>query len=592
MSGSLQPAQARRTVVYRPARYPGFTAWTTAFDYGGGRIGLSFSETITAPNPRYTPPKLEESEVIGAPVSYGSVFCGDPKQSSYRVYLASDDCGRTFYETGRCPLEDGSFCNVGFEDGRILGLEVPPVHKTEGGILVRESRDGGATWVPVTHLFPGTAPYLWRVRRLRSGAIVVLACFYGTPWGEGRERGTRNTMLPGESYQNKIQTFFLTSKDGVHYSEPHYVLPGTGAHEYDFAELEDGSLLFIAGDVQGTPVARQQVWPTPHGWVNGTLYGIGRGAPPDAAANPQGGYVPESFVALPGGLLVGSRRNKPYSVSNDLGANWTPLEGLPTSLYQPFFLLMPDGTLANFGHFGGDQGFGQEEMWIGADLFRIEGEMPQSTALSLERELAPDGSHYENRFSCVLRAGGRPLPGQTVTFRFAPQWAEDGSINTQPQNESPIQLQACTDEQGRAQAHAAAYDNIGDIHFSYRVDVIYTPGSGDPYAPCEGPTICCMALRPWRGRRYPYDAYFAEGKLFLSPAFLQAYPRLPELLAPLCGGESSMLPAGLLPEGAAERLTASGVLRRESGELHWIHSVHARCPLDGVLPMAGGDEYC
>ena len=68
-------------------------------------------------------------------------------------------------------------------------------------LRVRESADGGATWRDVCRLLEGCAPYLWRVRRLKSGEIIVLASLYGTPWGPGRERATRNTMLPGESYE-------------------------------------------------------------------------------------------------------------------------------------------------------------------------------------------------------------------------------------------------------------------------------------------------------------------------------------------------------------------------------------------------------
>ena len=110
-------------------------------------------------------------------------------------------------------------------------------------------------------LLEGCAVYLWRLRRLRDGSLLVLASFYGTPWGIGCERATRNTMLPGETYLNKIQTFFLHSTDGRSFSGPHYVLPGTGAHEYDAAELSDGRLLFVAGDVQGAaqPSSRRAV---------------------------------------------------------------------------------------------------------------------------------------------------------------------------------------------------------------------------------------------------------------------------------------------------------------------------------------------
>ena len=78
-------------------------------------------------------------------------------------------------------------------------------------------------WTDVRRLLEGTAPYLWRVRCLRDGTLVVLASLYGTPWGPGRERATRNTMLPGETYQSKIQPFFLTSRDGREFSAPNYI---------------------------------------------------------------------------------------------------------------------------------------------------------------------------------------------------------------------------------------------------------------------------------------------------------------------------------------------------------------------------------
>lgn len=587
----LHPIDSRRDVIYRPVKRPGFTAWTTAFDYGNGRIGLSFKETVACPNPDYAPPALEDSEVIGAPVSYGSVCCGDPGQTSYRVYLASDDCGRSFYETGRCPISEGSFCNVGFPDGRILGFDAPEVHKSEGGILVRESTDGGKTWQFVDHILTGTAPYLWRVRRLRSGTILLLCCFFGTPWGPGRDRSTRNTLFPGESHRNKLQPFFLTSEDGRQFSGPHYVLPGTGAPEYDCAELEDGSLLFIAGDTQGTQVARQQVYPSPYGWINGSLYGVEKGAPPDPVNAPQGGYIPESIVALPGDLLVGGRRNRPYAVSNDLGANWHILEGLPKGLYQPFLLRMPDGTLANFGHLGGDQAFGQEDMWIGADFFRLAGSMPQSTRLTLSRVLSDDRSHYLNRFRARLTSGGQPVCGEAVTFRFQILWKEDGNVNTAPQKDAPLQITAVTNAAGCATADVSRFDSIADIHFSFRVDVVYEPDETSGYAGCPGPAMACLGLRPHRNCRHPYDGYFAEGTLFLAPQLLEICPDLLQRLEPLCGRESDLLPDGILPEEIIRRLTRCGVLRVVDGSLRWLRSVHAPTPLNKVLLQADGDEY-
>ncbi|MFR4993976.1 MAG: hypothetical protein ACLTCV_04795 [Oscillospiraceae bacterium] len=185
--------------------------------------------------------------------------------------------------TGGCPLlaerlvsERGALV-----DGRLVGLDVGRVNAARTGwcdyIAVRESTDGGSTWTETARLLEGCAVYLWRLRRLRDGSLLVLASFYGTPWGIGCERATRNTMLPGETYLNKIQTFFLHSPDGRSCSGPHYVLPGIGAHEYDAAELSDGRLLFVAGDVQGTPVGRQLVRRSAQGFINEPLLPIGAG---------------------------------------------------------------------------------------------------------------------------------------------------------------------------------------------------------------------------------------------------------------------------------------------------------------------------
>ena len=57
-------------------------------------------------------------------------------------------------------------------------------------------------------------------------------------------------------------------------------------------------------------------------------------------------------------------------------------------------------------------------------------ELPRAATSSLERMLAPDGSRYINSFRARLTAGGRPLAGQEVVFRFNTYWNEDGSVNT------------------------------------------------------------------------------------------------------------------------------------------------------------------
>ncbi|CAL8979674.1 hypothetical protein PROP_02891 [Propionicimonas sp. T2.31MG-18] len=587
----VRPSHHRRVEVYAPAVRPGFTAWVTAFEYGDGSIGVSFKETTQAGNPTYERPTLEMGEAAGSPVSYGAIDFASPLLVSERVYLRTTD-GERYIETGRCPIEEGAFTNIGFPDGRIIGLEVRRVNDARTGwcdeIDVRESTDGGSTWTVLPPLLAGTSCYVWRVRRLRDGTIVVLASLYGTPWGVDRERTTRNTMFPGETYLSKIQTFFLTSSDGRTYSGPHYVLPGIGAHEYDMVERPDGSLLFIAGDVQATPVARQVVERRDGAWINGSMLAIALGAPADPSANPQGGWVPETVVARADGLLVGARRNKPYSVSNDDGRNWLPVEGMPPSLYQPFLITMPDGTLANFGHVGSDSPFGHQDMTIGVDLFDIENTLLPSPRLTLRRLLDDAGDQYLNRFAARLTVGGEPLAGAELTFRFVEVWNPDGSFTTCPQSEAPYQLTAVTDRDGTAVVHAAAFDGRGDINLYYNADVVYRPSTG---IPVDGPMMVTIALTPRRGDDQPHEAYFMEGTLYIADRLEADHPGLIALLGATAPQDDPGLDVPGLPPGALARLAAAGVVEQADGAWRWISSVHAPHTLAAVRPMPHDDQY-
>jgi hypothetical protein len=591
---TVRPAQHQRVEVYAPEVRPGFTAWVTAFEYGDGSIGVSFKETRQAANDRYERPTLEMGEAAGSPVSYGAIDFASPLLVSERVYLRTTD-GISYTETGRCPIEDGAFTNVGFPDGRIIGLEVRRVNESHTGwcdfIDLRESTDGGSTWTTLPPLMSGTSCYVWRVRRLRDGTIVVLASLYGTPWGSDQERTTRNTMFPGETYLSKIQTFFLTSTDGISYSSPNYVLPGIGAHEYDFVERPDGSLLFVAGDVQATPVARQIVQRRPEGWINGSMLAIAVGAPPDPVSNPQGGWVPETMVAAHDGLIVGARRNKPYSVSNDDGRNWIPVADLPVSLYQPFMIELADGRIANYGHVGSDSPFGHQDMTIGVDIFTIDNTLPASPKLTLQRLLNEANDQYLNRFAARLTVGGEPLPGAKLTFRFVEVWNPDGSYTTCPQEAAPHQVTAVTDSDGVAVVDAAMFDGRGDINLYYNADVVYLPAEGDPGIAVAGPMMVTIALTPRRGDDQPHEAYFMEGTLYIADRLEQAHPGLIAALQRLAPQSDPELDPQALPDGALDRLVAAGVIEPSGDGWRWIHTVHAPKPLVAVRPMPHDDQY-
>ncbi len=582
--------------VYIPAVRPGFTAWVTVFACPGGGVGLSFDETVREQNPVFQRTRLEMAEAACVPVSYGSVECGTADQTVWRVFMHSDD-GVHFTETGRCLRQRSAYSCAALPDGRLLGFDVP--RRNDDGtawadwLRVQESRDGGSTWTGERRILKGSVPYMWRLRTLRDGTVILLLSLQGSPWGVGRERGTRHTEFPGENQMNRIQACFMTTGDGVHFSEPHYILPGIGAHEYDVCEPEEGTLLFIAGDVQGTPAGRQIVRRTEDGWLNGPLLPIYAGAPEDPAADPQGGYIPETFIFDERtSCILGCRRGKGYALSADLGANWvrTEPDGEGPKLYQPVMLSLPGGYAGVYGHVGGDNAFGQHDMMILCHRLRPDcaRRLPSGAHLKMRRLTDDGNTKYINAFEAQLVCPGRDTAGKRLRFRFMPFWDSDGSVNTAPLSASTLYLEAVTDGEGKARVHVPFFDGTADIHLAYRIDVCFM--GDEDIAPCPGPAMTVLALTPVRGCPFPYDGYFAEGTLYLSPAFLKDYPDALERLKEVLGREE--LPCGVLSREAEERLLACGVLRRTGGDRPaWITSLHEKRPLNDVRPMLSGDDY-
>lgn len=115
------------------------------------------------------------------------------------------------------------------------------------------------------------------------------------------------------------------------------------------------------------------------------------------------------------GRIVGYRRNKCFSLSNDYGENWTRIEpDVPFDfLYQPYLLALDGGRLGLYGHVGGDNAFGENDMTIQAQVFAPEcaRDMPRAAQLSLERMLAP-GRERIYQFVPRTPDGGRPPAGR------------------------------------------------------------------------------------------------------------------------------------------------------------------------------------
>ena len=73
------------------------------------------------------------------------------------------------------------------------------------------------------------------VARALSGrrTLIVLASLYGTPWGPGASAPPATPCSRARA-TNKIQTFFLNHARRARSSAGSTILPGIGAHEFDF----------------------------------------------------------------------------------------------------------------------------------------------------------------------------------------------------------------------------------------------------------------------------------------------------------------------------------------------------------------------
>ncbi|MPM80454.1 hypothetical protein SDC9_127501 [bioreactor metagenome] len=214
--------------------------------------------------------------------------------------------------------------------------------------------------------------------------------------------------------------------------------------------------------------------------------------------------------------------------------------------------------------------------------------MPQSCTLTLTREIDEQKTHYVNAFSARLLSGGRPAAGQSVLFRAHPVWNADGSYSTIPQSEASLQVEAVTDETGSAHMAFPMFDNRPDIHFYYNIDVVFRPEEGKGFAPCDGPMMCVSGLTPHRKNRWPYDAYLAEGKVFLSP---QLQRDIPDAMAEINAlGSRRPVQKGDLSDALLKRLLDAHLLSETPEGYAWYACVHPKDPFE-ALDMGSGDWY-
>ena len=500
-------------VVYSPEHHPGYTAWVAAFLYGNGDIGLSFDEIRRQPNPGFTPPSIEflESADLAYLFSRTYIPTSHPELLQERVYLKSTDGGNTWKEFHRGRGKSGY--RVGFPDGRLVAASYGGNHSPERGTdrnytTVEESRDGGRTSRRIARL-PAVGTH--RFKKLRDGSLVILGPLAPT-YGPGGCRPKSGARFPGEHYDH--QAAIMHSPDGGYtWTGPHYVLPGVSAPEADFVELPDGRLLVINSSVQAGAAVRQFVQRVDTGFVCDPVMDIQKGAAD--SHNMQSGIVPEAIDITPDGVIIGARRLSAYACSNDLGATWHTIAGLPDCGYQPQVLCLPDGRFMAAWHRGTDSAFGQQDMCIGIHAFRLEiKNLPRPTALTLERSLSDDNSQFINAFAARLMVGDHPLPGKAVDLRVKFTWLGDGRVNPTPIDQTHDIRTAETDADGVARFVLADIDAVPDMHHTYDVQAIFTPRPADHLAPCRSVHFHCYNKTSKRNTPYAYPLYFAESPPF------------------------------------------------------------------------------
>ena len=454
--------------VYEPKIQPGYSAWAVPWRSPNGQVYLAFLEKRRAENPAWQAVPLEFFEAMGLPINYHITFCNGAKNIvGESVVLRSDDEGRTWREVGRSvsrvmnlfswtSLDDDVIMRAVCDDYVAFDPDKP------SNLWVEVSDDQGNIWKQRSVIAENIHTAAYRLKRLHDG-VLVLAAPYTEGFGPGRPRPWRQVKRTGV-VDELLCGVFISRDNGYTWSDPLILFPGNWAPEPDFVELPSGDLLFFNSIVQSPAyAARQFVHRQGYRFLPGPMYKVADGK------------VPETVTLTGTGLLVGTSRGRDYVCSNDLGASWYQIDGMPKSKYQPYIMQMRDGTFLNAWHHGGDNYFGQIDQYIGTHRFRLQGHLPVATQLTIERDRSCDDEIYLNTFTVILTAEGKPLAGKTIQFAFNMRYTEDFERSSDPRV-SGTRSSVVTDEHGLATLDLRVpMDAVENIHQHYRVVAWYAP---------------------------------------------------------------------------------------------------------------------
>jgi hypothetical protein len=454
------------TKVYQSKQRPSHTSWVSLFPAGKGDWYLSCQE-VTATDPPQPRASKQYVYEMSLPHGYDS-----SKFLKEQVLLESDSSLKNWTVVARTPIQGsfGSFAQARTKDGRLLRFIwacYSPDPSVKSSDIYYQSSDGGKTWQKMpTFVSGGFAWYPHRLRTLRDGTL-VLAAPRAPKWGRDSDYPIRAAMKLDTVSDMEMMLFF-SHDEGRTWSNPLPIFSGQTISETDFIELPDGNLLFTNSSIFANP-GRQFVYRDGNRFTPGPLERV------------HSGTVPETVCLTEDGVLVGCQRPGTYYWSNDLGQNWQPLAGAPSTIevYQPWIVYLGKGKLACAGHYGADDPIKSRDQFISIHTFQVEARVkPAHVKLWAERDYDDAKKRFLNAYSISLKTDNTPLAEKDIHVWYVARNSPGyDSFNSKRLEERMAlggkKIVVRTDSHGIAHLRLPEFDRIEDIHASYQLVISF-----------------------------------------------------------------------------------------------------------------------
>jgi hypothetical protein len=450
------------TKVYQSKQRPSHTSWVSLFPAESGKWYLSCQEVTSTDPPQQRASKQHVYE-MSLPRGYDS-----SKYLKELVLLKSDNALQHWNVISRTPTQTdgGAFAQASTPSGALLRF-VWACYSTDPKVKPNEiyyrSNDAGKTWNKMPPFVSDRfAWYPHRLRTLRDGTL-VLAAARAAKWGADSDYPIRAAMNLDTVSDMEMMAFF-SHDEGRSWSNSLPIFSGQTVSETDFVELPDGNLLFINNSIFANP-GRQFVYRDGDRFTPGPLERV------------QSGTVPETVCLTENGVLIGCHRPGAYFWSNDLGRNWQPLQGAPTTMevYQPWIAYLGDGKIACAGHFGADDPIKSRDQYISVHTFRVEVlQKAADVKLRVDREYDASGKRFLNSYNVSLTLNGKPLADKDISAWYVGRdQAGYDSFNSKSLKERMAaggrSVTLRTDSSGKARLSLTEFDGVTDIHASYQL---------------------------------------------------------------------------------------------------------------------------